>query len=317
MNTTLAKVLYYSGIPFFLRKFKDRNLTVLSLHRVSNERDYFFNPIIPETFVKLIEYCLKYYSITNFEYCNKKSCKPKLILSFDDGYYDFIEIVLPILKRYGLPSNHNVVNSCINNNEIIWSQKLNDIFNYLKDNNIKDDEEIGKHVNFHGDWDKYYLTFFKLMLKMPSEIRNHILLILEVKYGVKHNYRMMNWEEVIYCSNNDVEIGCHTYNHDSLYSIEDISNYDIEIQKSIFELDSKLKKRTKILALPNGQYNQNVVAYIEKTNIDHLLLVDDKINILPLQRPLNLVSRINIADNNIFEMILRAELFHSKIKKII
>ena len=128
---------------------------------------------------------------------------------------------------------------------------------------------------------------------------------------------MMNWEEVIYCSNNDVEIGCHTYNHDSLYSIEDISNYDIEIQKSIFELDSKLKKKTKILALPNGQYNQNVVAYIEKTNIDHLLLVDDKINILPLQRPLNLVSRINIADNNIFEMILRAELFHSKIKKII
>src|SRR5690554_3053054 len=114
-------------------RFLNRDvISVLCLHRISNDLDYFFDPIKPSEFEKLVNYCNKYYSITTFSAINEKTEKPKLIFSFDDGYYDFLENAIPILNRYNLPSNHNFVNSCLNSNTTIWTQKVNDIFNHLR-----------------------------------------------------------------------------------------------------------------------------------------------------------------------------------------
>ena len=157
MRDLFFKKLYNLGVCSLLRMSKKNSITVLSLHRISEERDFFFNPIKPSTFVKLLEYCCKYYEITTFEDVHKPSAKAKLILSFDDGYYDFIEFAMPIMKKMGIPSNHNIVNSCANSNEVIWTQKLNDVFNFMKINDITNDNIIKTTSTFQGNWMQYYL----------------------------------------------------------------------------------------------------------------------------------------------------------------
>ena len=316
MKESIFKLLYYFGTPTLLRISKKNFVTILSLHRISDERDYFFDPIKPETFEKLLQYCCKHYTVTTFEGINTVTEKPKLILSFDDGYYDFIEIALPMLKKMGLPSNHNVVNACINNNETIWTQELNDIFNFLKNNNITNNETIGNVSSFQGNWMSYYMHFFNVLLQINRSERNAIIKTLLTEYNIVSKYRMMNWEDIIYCSNNDVEIGCHTYNHDSLISIKDASYYYDEINKSIVEISDKIGKKVTILALPNGQYNADVLEYIRKLDINYLLLVDDKVNATTFNPTFNLISRIMLGDNSFYETVLKTELFHSKIKKI-
>ena len=92
-----------------------------------------------------------------FSEIDKNTKKPKLIFSFDDGYYDFIEYALPVLTKYGLRCNHNVVNSCLNDNHVIWTQKLNDVFNHLKNNQLTSVPVLDEmDISFKDNWLMYY-----------------------------------------------------------------------------------------------------------------------------------------------------------------
>lgn len=317
MRNILFKIVYKIGLAHILRRHKGQSITVLSLHRISNENDFFFNPIKPETFEKLIKYCIKHYEIVPFSEITKPSTKPKLVLSFDDGHKDFIDYAIPILMKYNIPSNHNLINSCLNSNSPTWTQKLNDLFNFLKDNSITDDNLlIDFGTEFNNNWYAYYIDFFRKLLRSNAEERNSILDSLLDKYGIVSSQKMMNWEEAKLCAEKyNVEIGSHTYNHESLFSVKDDKVLDLEILKSITELEHKLQKKIDIFALPNGQYNNAVLEYIEEKEIKFTLLVDNKANKADaFNKKTVLVSRINLINESIYEMILRLELFHSKIR---
>lgn len=314
MKEFIFKSLYYFGVPSLLRKSKKDAVTVLNLHRISEERDYFYNPIKPTTFYKIIDYCCKHYTITSFEKINQPTTKPKLILSFDDGYYDFIDCALPYLNKLGIPSNHNVVNECINNNTPIWTQHLNDLFSKLKEQGISNDTDISVHSKFNENWSTYYLKFFHYLLTVEKIERTNILQKLINRYNVKSKCKMMNWQDIKYCSQNGVEIGSHSYHHDSLGSIKHTLDYENEINLSIKEISEKINKKVNVFALPNGQYNNKVVDYIKTTDIEYLLVVDDRINPNTFSNKLNIISRIGLNDSSIYETILKTELFHTKIK---
>ena len=104
LRENIFKLLYAFGVPSILRIGKSNQLTILSLHRVSPERDFFFDPIDPIVFRKLLKYVQKHYKVISFQELEDisiiKSKKPLLILSFDDGYVDFYEYALPILTDF-------------------------------------------------------------------------------------------------------------------------------------------------------------------------------------------------------------------------
>lgn len=317
MKDNIFKVLYYLGLPQILRSSKKNSVTVLNLHRISEDRDLFYNPIKPETFFKIVEYCCKHYTIISFEQINQRSVKPKLILSFDDGYYDFIECALPYLIKKGLPSNHNVVNDCINNNTPIWTQRLNDLFSKLKALSITNDPIIATYSKFNGNWIQYYMPFFHYLLTIERLQRNEILNSLLTEYKINSSARMMNWDDLKYCADHGVEIGSHSYNHDSLATIKHNAGYEEEIAHSITEINEKINKLVQVFAFPNGQYNNQVVEYLNKLNVKYILIVDDKINRIQFSASTNIVSRIALNDAGFYENVLRMELFHSQMKKLI
>ena len=93
LKNQVLNTLHHIGVSSLLRAKKDGLLTVLSLHRISEERNSFWNPIHPKTFDQLLGYVKKNYRVIGFNELenenHSKSNKPLLILSFDDGYYDF------------------------------------------------------------------------------------------------------------------------------------------------------------------------------------------------------------------------------------
>lgn len=325
IRDNVFKLLYSLGVPTFLRFGKSNQLTILSLHRISPERDFFFDPIDPAVFDKLLGYVKSKYEVISFQELTeltKFPNKPLLILSFDDGYFDFYEYALPILKKHNLPSNHNIVNECASFNSLIWTQRLNYVFNYAKNNQldltVEVDAKMRKLSDFGNNWQVFYLQIFKQLLNLPRQARNEIIEGLENKHSVKAEYRMMNWEEIKDCSVNNVEIGSHTYSHDVLSTIEDPMLLIHEIEGSKKEIEEKIKKSVSIIALPNGQGTQNVNEVIRKSGFQYLLYVNDQTNKLQLNLGANqfqTLNRINLLNENYPEMVLRSELFHQKMRK--
>ena len=53
---------------------------------------------------------------------------------------------------------------------------------------------------------------------------------------------MMNWEDALRCIREyNVEIGSHTYNHESLYSLKSNHDLDGEIGSSIKEMEERIE----------------------------------------------------------------------------
>ena len=315
MKENVFKILNLLGVSHTLRYFKNDTITILNLHRITEERDEFYNPILPSTFYQIIDYCCRYYSIVSFEDIEKKTLRPKLILSFDDGYYDFIEYALPYLVKKGLPSNHNVVNDCLNNNTPIWTHRLNSIFHFLKENNITNDHVIAEFTSFEKNWLNYYQKFFIYLLSIDNIKRESVINKIEKEYSIISTSKMMNWDDLKTCIKNDVEIGSHTYNHNSLSSIYLKDSLIVEVSNSIKEIETKLNYNVNILALPNGQYNETSLDFIKNSGVKFLLLVDDLVNKNQKFSSFNKMSRIGLNDCGINETILKIELFHTIFRK--
>jgi len=320
----MLQFLYGIGFHHGLRFYKYGQVTILCLHRISEETDYFFEPIRPELFRKLLIYASKHYTVTTFAALDSiKSRKPLLILSFDDGYFDFVENAMPLLQEFRLPANHNLINACLNGQFVIWTQRLNTIFNHLKQSGINQDANILELTGYQltaDNWHRYYLLVFRYLLGCSMEVKLQLINRLEQRYGVQSNYRMINWAEAAELSKNNVEIGCHTYNHDSLQQITDTLVLQQEINASKKELEQRLGLTIDVIALPNGQFSEKVIEHSQSAGFRYILMPE-------LNRPMlqkvqkgftaSLMPCTALHNENLSAMILRIEGIQPIIKRLI
>jgi hypothetical protein len=97
-----------------IKKIQNANVvTVLNLHRVHDFDGSDYRPLDPKIFDQLLSYLSSHFSFVTFENLSEATNKPKIILSFDDGYRDFIEVAAPLLQKHGIRVNQNVIPACI------------------------------------------------------------------------------------------------------------------------------------------------------------------------------------------------------------
>ncbi len=325
MKNQILNTLHTVGVTSLFRARKKNQLTVLSIHRISDERNTFWNPIKPKTFELLCRYVKKHYQVIDFQGISSidpNSKKPYIILSFDDGYYDFYEFALPILVKHGLPSNHNIVNECADRNMTIWTERLNVLFEHALQNKLDLKIDFGTRQSSNSEfdgWMGFYLDTFKTMLDIPLGQRIQIIDSIQEQLQVDSNRRMMNWEEIRECASNRTEIGSHTYSHDSIGTISDAEVLNKEINQSKTEIESRLGSEIGVFALPNGQTRPAADQVIEESDYRFVLYANDALNYLPLKQgkgPIP-INRINLVDEPFPQMALRTEMFHDLLRKYV
>ncbi len=319
MKNVIFRIARNLGLSWMLRNIKGQKVTILNLHRISERPDFFFEPVHPSLFAGILDYCLRHYELVMFSDVSRKTKKAKLILSFDDGYYDFMEQALPLLKAKGACCNHNLVNASLTTGSPIWTQRLNDIFAVLRENNLIHEAGIVDLGSiFEGDWIQYNLSVLRKMLTMPMHERNTLLDDLTTTYGVKGQVRMMGWADALECAESGiVEIGSHTYNHDSLATVRDASDLNREIGRSLMEFRQKLNHNLTILAAPNGQFSPESISYARTQGIRHFLLVQDAaVPQYELKKSFSTPNRVYLINESIDACILRIELFFANLKRL-
>ncbi len=292
-------------------KIKEKNLLViLNLHRVAKDDGSAYPPLDPQIFSKLIIFLKENFAFTSFsELENEKPNldspveKPKVILSFDDGYKDFLTIAHPILMRHGIRANINIIPSCIeqkrppvnvilqdyigkiSKKELIkfkipnysWNQNLNKyeeglkLSRYVKNNSYKVQREIEKYC-YEQIGDKLY------ELSTPMMNREDILQIL--------NY--YDW-------------GAHSFYHSSMaLESDDFFRNDLLSCSNWFK--DNLGFQPYIYAFPNGSYKESNLKLANEAGYSKLLLVED--NFSKVNQDIN--YRFSFHCNSEFEMIYRA-----------
>ena len=110
-----------------------KNVTTFLFHRINTVYDPLWNPIKPEHFEEIIIYLKKHFEFVSLqdyllEDFVAQTKKPLCSIGFDDGYRDFLDFALPILKKYDCPSSMYVVTDCIDQDLPPWTYMLNHYF---------------------------------------------------------------------------------------------------------------------------------------------------------------------------------------------
>jgi peptidoglycan/xylan/chitin deacetylase (PgdA/CDA1 family) len=261
----------------------NKPVTVICLHRVNTQTDPLFPALRPETFNKLIRLLKKEYEITSFSEIgdggnNHKSKRPFLVISFDDGYKDFMEFCLPVISKEKIPVNHNIVINSAETGQLIWTQRINNLVTSLaaQKKDLSVDLE-GFSFNQKAGYDifKVKRALTQLLFARPYSFIEKLLDLVEKKYSFEQpTGQMMNWNEIITCSREGVEIGSHTITHGSLAENhgKDYFKYEIEGSKRI--LEEKLQGPVKSFAFPNGLAHSLAFETAFNAGYTNLLLID-------------------------------------------
>lgn len=172
--------------------------------------------------------------------------------------------------------------------------------------------------DFSNDWIKFYLKTFHSALRMPGPDRMRMIADKEHALSVSTECRMMNWDEVAECAASNVEIGSHTYSHDVLTEGSSEEMLEQEIIRSKIEIEQRTGRGVTVMALPNGKGSAKINEFVERAGFEFLLYVNDGVNEQPLEgNRFSVFDRINMVEEGFSEAVLRAEMFHARLRKYV
>lgn len=309
MTRNIFRLLYFLRVHKILHSLipHDR-IIVLCLHEIiPNSTPK--NPIQLNVFEQLLRYVVDNFDVITFNDIKKiKTYEPtkkrKIILSFDDGHISFKKYVIPLLVKYNLRVNHNIVYNCMIGKELIWSDKLNHILEVISKMNYYEFDVQDKTFSFgvkenNKKSSKHLLKYF---MTLRHEVKTNILDEQSKKLNLKNDVEYMNCNDLKELKKN-IEIGSHSMNH---INFNEDENKELLYQNFIdskTKLEKELETKINIFALPNGITNPEINLILKELNIyDFILTTEPKIwN--PNEN--NLVPRISLYKKSYFELIFQ------------
>ena len=213
--------------------------------------------------------------------------KDSIWLTFDDGYKDHLDYVVPILEQKGIDAAFFPVSDTYENGSILDVNKIHYILA-----SVNNDESLLTHLvaemeveglvksDFDNLWnsmdkssryDSEVVIFFKRMLQrdLPLELRQKILarmfenLVGRSQKEVSEELYMTK-DDLISLNNKGFHIGSHTSSHMWLNNLTTIEQ-EKEIAKSLDALRSIRNKVSNwIMCYPYGGYNDSTLSILEK-----------------------------------------------------
>ena len=280
---------------------KNENLTVLNLHRVAPDDRSSWKPMSPEIFREVCMFISKYFNVITFdEIPNLKLNeikKPQIILSFDDGYKDFIEYAVPILDEMEFKVNQNVIPNCSIHqrppfNVIIqdWiGRATNEEIRKIEIPNLKLSKDLTNRTKLGMQLSKY----FKDLEYESQKVIFSYLLSQFSNYEASDFTKMMTVEEIKQISQVH-QIGLHSMNHENM-NLESDDYFAMDLELCMDFAKDILGTSSTAYAFPNGAFREGQVRKVLDFGFSHCLLVGksySKVN-------QNVHNRVNLfADSN-------------------
>lgn len=262
-------------------------MVILAYHRILPDPK--FNPfgtvVSFDTFKRQIENISKKFPIVSLSdllgHYRKKISKHKIqiVLTFDDGYRDNIELVFPLLRKKGIPATFLIATDYIGKRQPIWDFELFGILclnpsirSVLLKNKTITRKKKESHLAFIT---RVFMLMKYLHYKDREEALGRLKTIAKHKFCYDKTVDIcMSWDDILKLCNNDMEIGAHSVHHSSLVelSVQDAIN---EIRQCKKTIESYTEKSCNYFAFPYGSqkdFNKNLITYVRDLGYTSCLL---------------------------------------------
>jgi peptidoglycan/xylan/chitin deacetylase (PgdA/CDA1 family) len=254
-------------------------VTVLNLHRVAPDDRSSYSPLDPKLFDGLLAFLKTHFEIVTFAEleADPAGSRPKLILSFDDGYRDFYNHAAPILDARNVRVNHNIIPACVESGVPPLSVVVQDFIGRSPAALIERLEIPGfamvRPLRSRFDLGKRLSAYLK---EKPIVEQKAFADHLRPQLLRNCNFAptpMMSLDQL--CEVAEVhEIGGHSFEHASM-ALETDEYFRDDVQRCRAWFDEKLGREMTIYAFPNGSYRPRQVENVREAGVRHILLVNE------------------------------------------
>jgi len=298
---SVTSLLLYSGFVGLYRKlFPNKDPLILMYHKLKKNE-----------FEKQIKYLVSFYNIISLEEFldflekNKPFKKNTVVITFDDGYLNNYNEVLPILKKFNLPATLFITTGLIGKRELAWWDQIRYIIDTTNIMNFKFEFD-NLILNFNLKTKKDKIEAVNILHKVMSkyDYNKRISSIKKLKQTLKtdikdfdlNEFLFMSWSQVTDFKNSGVEIGSHTVTHPFLSNISP-NEIKKELKDSKLQIEKKIGTKVKSFCYPSGNFDQGVKTLVKKAGYRcacsiKLGFIDKESNLYELKR-----VGVNINDN--------------------
>lgn len=250
-----------------------RATTILNLHRVGPDDGSDYRPLDPRLFNDLLIFVSENFALRTFADMAEPSTKPKLILSFDDGYKDFVTCAAPLLAKHGIRVNQNVIPASIETGRPPLNVVAQDFVGKAPAELVRKLDIPGFAAPAGAGFGMRLSAFLK---NRSQQSQNEYAECLLPQFEAWQEFRhtpMMSAEDVRQVAA-DHEIGAHSYAHSSMeHETHDFLTADLSNCRDYFRDILGLDMR--IYAFPNGSCGLGHVEVARSAGVEHVLLVGE------------------------------------------
>jgi peptidoglycan/xylan/chitin deacetylase (PgdA/CDA1 family) len=247
---------------------------ILLYHRVANiDLDPWSLSITPEHFsehLKVLRNCVPI-TLEQVNLSGRYGAKrPRVAVTFDDGYADNLYVAKPLLERYDIPATVFIVTGYVGQGREFWWDELEKI--------VFGRETLSGMVQFTSasgtrcfntaefSRSSLYISLYRHLQPMPHDQRRAILDQLLVwsqqSSSVRESHQIMSAEEICKLADGGrIEVGAHTVTHPRLSS-QPLENQKGELQDSKSWLEDLLGRPIASFSYPfggSGHYSRETV----------------------------------------------------------
>jgi peptidoglycan/xylan/chitin deacetylase (PgdA/CDA1 family) len=258
-------------------------LTILNLHRVTAQPGSCFS-ISVSLFDELVPWLKQRFSLFGFDDLARRpaSDKPLMIISFDDGYKDFIDIVVPILEKHRVRVNQNVVPAAIESGRPPMNVILQDFINAAPAALLREIPLPGLPNGADPDARaKSCLACSSVFKAQPIAEQKAQFGQLQRQMERLDNFRptpMMTIEEVRQIAASH-HVGAHSFEHASMAAESDDYLKD-DARKCREYFLERLNFAPSVYAFPNGSHRARQPEIVHKEGYAQVLLGEGRYSVL-------------------------------------
>lgn len=241
---------------------------ILYGHRVAHGTEGFLEGLKPSWFEDQLRYLTRHYEVIPFGtlvecFESRRKVPPRsVVLTFDDGFKDNYETVVPLLERFAVPATFFVVTGCLSSGQLPWSQRLGVGFEKTACAHVTH-SPTGLHERSLLSLDDRraaYGVAKSAIAPWPRAERDRAIdEILENLSVVPPRDHMMSWSQAAEMMAKGHEIGAHTYSHALLGRVTK-AEARWEMARSRDDLRNRLGLTSPHFCFPGGSLDPSLVA---------------------------------------------------------
>ncbi len=252
------------------RRIAKRGVIVLTLHRILDDDEFFHSSSLPativrkKTFERLVPWAVRNFEILDLQRgvprWHVKPARPRIAVTFDDGWLDNYEFAEPIATRNRCPITIFVCPGISGNRLPFWPERVSYLVGQVSDSAIQrifPDLPAGRRP-------RLIELVIDRMKQMSPEERDRLMQQLETDTPHRQLTETleplncaMSWDQIREISQRAVRIGSHTFSHQILTSIPGATVSD-ELTKSRRAIEANLQLSCTMLAYPNGNHDSGI-----------------------------------------------------------